>query len=76
MVWLLVNKFDHEYPDRFAEEIFNYLTINKNEFPVAHKVFEEPSFSLQYFNDLCNTFRSPHIWKYSDGKWVLRSPLK
>ena len=73
---LLVNKFDHEFPDRFAEEIFKYLSINKSEFPIAYKEFEEPTFTLQYFNDLCDTFRSPHIWKYSDKKWILRVPLK
>ena len=73
---LLVNKFDHEFPDRFAEEIFKYLSISKSEFPVAYKQFEEPILTLKYFNDLCDTFRSPHIWKYDNGKWVLRVPLK
>jgi N-acetyl sugar amidotransferase len=73
---LLVNKFDHEFPDRFAEEIFKYLSISKSEFPVACKQFEEPILTLKYFNDLCDTFRSPHIWKYDNGKWVLRVPLK
>ena len=73
---LLVNKFDHEFPDRFAEEIFKYLSINKSDFPIAYKEFEQPTFTLQYFNDLCDTFRSPHIWKYSDEEWSLRVPLK
>ena len=53
-----------------------YLSIDQTEHPDAFKQFEEPIFTLDYFNDLCDTFRSPHIWKYSNGKWRLRNPVK
>lgn len=72
---LLVEKFDHEFPDRFADEIYKYLSINSKEFPNAYKSFEEPIMSFKYFMKLCDNFRSPHIWKYKDGKWELRKPI-
>ncbi len=71
----LVHRFDHEFPERFAEEIFRYLSIPEEIFPVASKMFEEPIMSREYFLALADTFRSPHIWEY-DGEWRLRHPLK
>ncbi|MDA7841214.1 N-acetyl sugar amidotransferase [Gammaproteobacteria bacterium] len=68
----LVKKFDHEYPERFSEEIFKYLSINEEEHPIAYKSFESPIITREYFDKLCDTFRSPHIWKYDDGIWRLR----
>ena len=73
---LLVKKFDHEFPDRFADEIFKYLSLDSKNFPKAIKQFEQPIFDLKYFNDLCDTFRSPHIWKYINNKWELRTPIE
>tara|TARA_B100001250_G_C19816762_1_gene798844 strand:+ start:1879 stop:3183 length:1305 start_codon:yes stop_codon:yes gene_type:complete len=71
----LVKKYDGEFPKRFSEEIFRYLSINKKEFPVAYKKFEKPEMSLEYFNDLCDKFRSPHIWKLENKKWQLRKKI-
>jgi hypothetical protein len=28
-----------------------------------------------YFDNLCDRFRSPHLWQYEDGKWSLRHPV-
>lgn len=72
----LVKKFDHEYPLRFSDEIFKYLSINEEEHPVAYKSFESPMFDSDYFKKLCNNFRSPHIWKYSENKWSLRNVIE
>ena len=57
-------------------KIFKYLSIDKENFPIAHKQFEQPIFDRKYFNDLCDTFRSPHIWKYVNNKWELRKPIE
>ena len=38
----LVKRFDHEFPNRFSDEIFKYLSIPSDEFPEASKMFEEP----------------------------------
>jgi N-acetyl sugar amidotransferase len=68
----LVKRFDHEFPERFAEEIFRYLSIPKNEFPLASDMFESPIMTREYFTLLANTFRSPHLWKWEDEEWKLR----
>ncbi|MFN3620282.1 N-acetyl sugar amidotransferase [Sphingorhabdus sp.] len=67
----LVKRFDHEFPERFAEEIFQYLSIPENEFPEASKMFESPVMDREYFMKLADTFRSPHLWTW-DGEWKLR----
>ncbi len=68
----LVKKFDGEYPGRFAEEIFNYLTIDKNQFPNAYDHFGHPEFNQKYFEKLCDTFRSPHLWEHTKDSFDLR----
>ena len=69
----LVKKFDHEFPERFIDEIFNYLTISKRDFPIAHLQFENPVMERQYFNLLTDNFRSPHIWMKQSDSWQLRN---
>lgn len=71
----LVNRYDHEFPKRFLDEMLQYLSINEQQFPVACKMFEDPHMDLEYFDLLTNRFRSPHIWKYEDGGWILRNKL-
>lgn len=68
----LIKRFDEEFPERFAEEIFRYLSITPKEFPVASKMFEQPVMTREYFEALTDSFRSPHIWKRENGKWKLR----
>ncbi len=72
----LVRKFDHEFPERFIKELFEYLSIHKDEFPVAFKKFESPVMNLEYFQKLVDKFRSPHLWKFDEGKWSLRNPIQ
>ena len=68
----LVKRFDHEFPERFAEEIFQYLSIDPKEFPEASKMFEQSTMTRDYFMRLADQFRSPHLWKYDNGEWILR----
>lgn len=68
----LVKKFDGEFPERFADEIFRYLSITEKEFPTAHKMFEQPIMDRDYFMTLADQFRSPHLWKRENGTWKLR----
>ena len=72
----LVKKFDGEFPTRFADEIFAYLSIPEKEFPKASKMFEQPTIDLAYFNNLADSFRSPHLWSYKDDQWSLRHQVK
>lgn len=71
----LVKRFDGEFPERFAEEIFRYLSIPESEFPKASKMFEQPMMDYEYFMHLADTFRSPHLWKFEEGEWKLRSQV-
>ncbi len=68
----LVRRFDGEFPERFAEEVFQYLSVQEKQFPKASRAFEQPLMTRDYFHELANRFRSPHLWKKVDGKWRLR----
>jgi N-acetyl sugar amidotransferase len=68
----LVKRFDGEFPERFADEIFRYLSIPAKEFPQAAKMFEQPIMDRAYYMALADNFRSPHLWKREGGVWKLR----
>ncbi len=51
----LVKRFDGEFPDRYLEEVMDYLEMDP-----------------EYFSQLCDKFRSPHLWKKEEGEWKLR----
>lgn len=68
----LVKRFDHEWPERFAEQIFRYLSLPEKEFPVASKMFESPLLDRTYFTRLADSFRSPHLWQFDGHGWSLR----
>jgi hypothetical protein len=67
-----VRRFDGEWPERFAEEIFRYLSLPEREYPVASRRFEQPIMDRAYFDDLTDSFRSPHLWAWDGGRWSLR----
>lgn len=71
----LVNRFDGEFPDRFADEIFNYLSLPADKFPEAAKQFEQPIMDKAYFMQLADNFRSPHLWRWTNGGWQLRAKV-
>ena len=71
----LVSKYDHEFPNRFAREFFEYISIPEKEFPKASKMFEEPIMSRAYFDNIADSFRSPHLWILDDGQWRIRHPV-
>ncbi len=53
----LVKKFDGEFPDRYFDEVMDYLEIDPDYFR----------------NELTDKFRSPHLWgKNSKHEWQLR----
>jgi len=71
----LVRRYDGEFPERFAKEIFEYLSVPENEFPIASKMFEQPKMDREYFELLSDQFRSPHLWRYQNGEWKLRKTV-
>lgn len=68
----LVKRYDGEFPDRFAKELFEYLSVPEDQFPHAAGQFEAPTMDRSYFDALANRFRSPHLWAYESGNWRLR----
>lgn len=68
----LVRRFDGEFPERFAEELFRYMSINEKQFPKAYKMFDHPIVDREYFMNLADKFRSPHLWEKQNGEWKLR----
>lgn len=68
----LSQKFDLEFPARFSDELFAYLSLPKSEFPVASHMFEQPLMDGEYFSRLTDQFRSPHLWSRTDDGWKLR----
>ncbi len=72
----LVEKYDGEFPSRWSQEIFDYLSLPNEQFPIASKFFEEPIFNKEYYELLCDKFRSPHLWKWDNEKgWILRKTV-
>ena len=55
----LVNRFDGEFPERYFQEIMDFIGM-------------EP----ERFLELCDKFRSPHLWERQNSKWVRRHPVQ
>jgi N-acetyl sugar amidotransferase len=51
----LVKRFDGEFPNRYFQEVMDYIDMK-----------------AERFLDLCDQFRSPHLWKKENGEWKLR----
>ena len=71
----MIERYDGEFPERWSEEIFKYLSINEEQFPKASKMFEQPIMDRDYFDHLTDQFRSPHLWKFVDNQWSLRKTV-
>ncbi|MDH4469322.1 MAG: N-acetyl sugar amidotransferase [Bacteriovoracaceae bacterium] len=55
----LVKKYDGEFPDRYFNEVMEYIEMK----PVR-------------FHELCDQFRSPHLWKKNEkGEYSLRKAV-
>jgi len=57
----LTKRYDGEYPERFLPEILDYLSVDFDKMPEQAALFEKPKMDKQYFNDLVDSFRSPHL---------------
>ena len=73
----LIKKFDGEFPERWAKEIFEYLSIREEEFGSFSKVFEKPIFDKKYYELLADNARSPHLWNFdeNENKWFLKKTI-
>ncbi len=68
----LVRRFDGEFPERFIDEILDFISLPASEFPIASKMFEQPIMDRTYFDALTDRHRSPHLWAQVGSEWVLR----
>ncbi len=68
----LVRRFDGEFPERFIDELFRYLSVDTKKYPIASRRFEQAIMDRDYFMHLAEGFRSPHLWRYDHGNWELR----
>ena len=59
----MINRYNGEYPDRWFDDLKEYLSINPNKHPNIRKFIENPTFNKEYFNNLCDKYRSPHLWE-------------
>ena len=71
----LINKFDGEYPKRFEKEIFDYLSLDNEQYKDIQTEFEVLKMNRDYFDNLCDSFRSPHLWRFSNEGWSLRKTI-
>jgi N-acetyl sugar amidotransferase len=51
----LVKRFDGEFPEKYFQQILDYIGMNP-----------------ERFLELCDQFRSPHLWNLEGGEWKLR----
>ena len=68
----LTKNYDLEFPEKFKDEFYEYLSVKSEELPQAFKMFEKPDIDHDYFITLHDKFRSPHLWEKKNGEWRLR----
>ncbi len=71
----LVKRFDGEWPERFAQQILDYISLEPKNFPVAAKRLGEWKMTKEGFLSLADGFRSPHLWTKDGGEWKLKHQI-
>jgi N-acetyl sugar amidotransferase len=72
----LVKKFDGEYPSRFEKEIFDYLSLDHPQMSISKGALEQTTMDRDYFSQLTDKFRSPHLWEKSGSNWLLKHSVE
>jgi len=72
----LIKAYNGEYPMRFMEDYSKNLSVDFNKIPGAKNLIKEPRFTKEYFDSVCDSFRSPHLWKKNNNNWVLKNPIE
>jgi|TARA_Y100000294_G_scaffold153781_1_gene152955 hypothetical protein len=58
-------------------EAFNYLSIDEKSFgSKICQLFERPSINREYFDQMSDYFRSPHLWKKTNKGIELRTKIE
>lgn len=72
----LVKRYDHEFPETWLDDFLKYVSLGDLKFKNISNVFEFPDIDRQYFVDLVDSFRSPHIWQRVGDEWRLRKAVE
>jgi len=73
----LIKKFDHEFPENISEQVFNYLSIDEKSFgSKIYQQFERPKIDREYFDQMSDYFRPPHLWKKTNEGMELRNKIE
>ncbi len=72
----LVKKFDGEYPSRFEKEIFDYLSLDHPQMSISNGALQQTTMDRDYFSQLTDKFRSPHLWEKSGSNWLLKHSVE
>ncbi len=68
----LVHKFDGEWPTRFENDLFEYLSIDKRFLKHLREKFKESEMNKGRFLEIANSFRSNPLWKFDGNAWNLK----
>jgi N-acetyl sugar amidotransferase len=55
----LVRRFDGEFPERYFQDVMDYIEMTP-----------------ERFRELCDSFRSPHLWERTGDDWKLRHQVQ
>jgi len=69
----LAKKYDHEFPERFIDDFLDYISLPNKIYGNVSNFFEHPIIDREYFENLTDKFRSPHIWKVRNNQKILRN---
>ena len=64
----LIKKYSGEYHKRFMKDICKFLSLNKEDFPNLNKYVTDYKFTESYLEELCECFKSPHLFKKTNKK--------
>lgn len=68
----LVRRFDGERPTRFLDQLLDYLTVDTRLGQEVRNQFTNPDMTESIFDQIVDSFRSPHLWARQADSWILR----
>tara|TARA_Y100000590_G_C15494972_1_gene929284 strand:- start:653 stop:1009 length:357 start_codon:yes stop_codon:yes gene_type:complete len=73
----LISKFDGEFPEQYSKIVFDYFSIDEKNFGKRiFNLFERPAMNREYFDQMSDYFRSPHLWKKTNKGFELRNKIE
>ena len=71
----MVSKYDGEYPTRFEDEVFEYLSMDMQSID-GLEYFVQKKLTREYLFEIGDKFRQEHLWeKNHESKWKLKNKI-